>query len=170
MKTQICTKCFKEKKLTTDNFESQTPGQFNKECRVCRNEYHKGWRDEKAKEDPFYTHKKALRELYKTTKEWFDYKLEKQQGHCALCPATNQSDSGKRLSVDHNHNCCPGKRACGKCNRGLLCFNCNKKLGMLEIFMREALVIPKAGTLKTLGNPETWTSLALQYLTQYAAE
>lgn len=129
-----------------------------------RNTYYKVWRAAKEEEDPLYYHKKALRELYKTTKEWFDSKLLEQDGHCALCPAECQSESGKRLSVDHNHGCCPNKHACGECNRGLLCFNCNKKLGMLEIFMRECSdfkIVPLEGT---------WTSLALQYLTQYATE
>jgi hypothetical protein len=37
----------------------------------------------------------------------------------------------------------------------------------LEQTLREALVIPKAGTLKTLGAPETWTSRALRYITSY---
>ena len=158
MKTQICTKCGTERELNEDNFETQAPGQFNRECKPCRNARLKNWRDGKLKKDPFYAHKKALRELYKTTKEWFDNKLESQSGHCALCPATDQTEGGKRLSVDHDHNCCPNKRTCGKCLRGLLCFNCNKKLGMLEKFLAQAKIVPKPGT---------WTEKALAYLKHY---
>lgn len=125
-----------------------------------RNEYHKDWRDKKAKEDPFYSHKKALKELYKTTKEWYDNKLAEQGGTCALCPSLRQaSRSEKRLSVDHNHAHCPGKRACGKCNRGLLCFNCNKRLGHLEALRKEAItIIPERGT---------WLERAVEYIQKY---
>jgi hypothetical protein len=125
-----------------------------------RNLYHKRWRDEKAVNDPFYSHKKALKELYKTTKEWYDAKLLEQNNHCALCPATQQSASGKRLSVDHDHDCCPTKRACGKCNRGLLCFNCNKRLGHLEAFLYESFHRPEP-------YDGTWLERALKYLDSY---
>jgi hypothetical protein len=34
--------------------------------------------------------------------------------------------------IDHDHRCCPGRTACGKCVRGLLCNRCNLLLGMVE--------------------------------------
>jgi len=124
-----------------------------------RNLYHKRWRDVKAEQDPFYSHKKALRELYKTTKEWYDAKLSEQDGHCALCSAV--ITGGKRLHVDHDHACCPGKRACGKCNRGLLCGGCNIRLGFLQAFLKETTsVVPKW---------DTWLEKAILYLTRYGS-
>ena len=122
-----------------------------------RNEYHKAWRHKKYDQDPDYVHKKALKELYKTTKEWYDAKLEEQDGHCALCSIS--ITGGKRLHVDHDHDCCSGKRACGECNRGLLCGGCNIRLGYLQQTLREASV---------RGYVCTWTSLALQYLRKYS--
>jgi Recombination endonuclease VII len=126
-----------------------------------RNAYHKRWREAKAIADPLYSHKKALKELYKTTEEWYEAKLQEQDGHCALCDAKQQTHkgSGKRLSVDHNHRCCPGKRTCGKCNRGLLCFNCNKLLGHLEMFLEQSTTLVPAW--------DTWLENALLYLTKY---
>ena len=61
--------------------------------------------------------------------DYVDMELS-QNGKCAICkkPETLR----KRLSVDHDHSCCPGERACGKCNRGLLCSSCNKMLGMVN--------------------------------------
>jgi Recombination endonuclease VII len=32
--------------------------------------------------------------------------------------------------IDHDHECCPGRgRTCGKCNRALLCTDCNRMIG-----------------------------------------
>lgn len=43
---------------------------------------------------------------------------------CAICGSVN------RISVDHDHACCPDKgRTCGGCTRGALCFSCNVGLG-----------------------------------------
>jgi hypothetical protein len=127
-----------------------------------RYQYLHDWRMKAQAKDPDYLRRKALKELYHTTVEWYELKLEEQDNHCALCSAVQQSTHGKRLSVDHNHNCCPAKRACGKCNRGLLCFNCNKRLGILEIFMRESTRFSMEAA------PGTWLSKALAYLDRYA--
>lgn len=63
-----------------------------------------------------------LRIRYGVTREWFEETLEAQGGVCKICGQTN--DSGKRLHVDHDH-------GTGKV-RGLLCFRCNHRLGVLE--------------------------------------
>ncbi|MEV6485240.1 endonuclease domain-containing protein [Streptomyces sp. NPDC051576] len=60
---------------------------------------------------------------YSVTKEFVDLLLEFQCGRCAICGAP---DSGtKAMHVDHDHMCCPGRRSCGDCVRGLLCSTCN---------------------------------------------
>ena len=53
-----------------------------------------------------------------------------QKDSCAICGAKEQPPPQKRLSVDHDHSCCPGDKVCGKCIRGLLCSSCNLGLGM----------------------------------------
>lgn len=71
-------------------------------------------------------HSGNLKKYGLTVENYID--LEKSQnGVCAICknPEMNKS----RLSVDHDHSCCPGHRSCGKCIRGLLCSNCNTFLG-----------------------------------------
>lgn len=164
MKTRICRKCSKEKPLNSDNFPSQGVVYFNHECTLCRNLRLKDWRDNKVAVNPDYSRNKALRELYKKSATWYDAKLQEQHNHCALCDAVSQAANGKRLSADHDHNCCPTKRTCGECTRGLLCFNCNKRLGILEIFMRESQ------SFEVVAASETWLSRALSYLDSYAVQ
>lgn len=42
--------------------------------------------------------------------------------------------------VDHDHRCCPGKRSCGECVRGMLCPPCNTAIAALgeneEVYRR----------------------------------
>lgn len=108
---------------------------------------------------PEYGRAKQLERRYKITPQEYDTKLEEQGGHCALCEAV-QGTHKRRMTIDHDHNCCDNEKACGKCNRGILCANCNRKIGFLEEMLREAVTPP----IPTEG---TWLSKAIQYLTQY---
>lgn len=73
-----------------------------------------------------------LKHKYAVTPEWYDEQLEKQGGHCAICPSTTSGTKGAFFSVDHDHACCPGKKSCGDCVRALLCLRCNNNLGWYE--------------------------------------
>jgi hypothetical protein len=98
---------------------------------------------------------------YGTTPAEYDKKLEEQYGHCALCPSTT-GDAGRRLHVDHNHDCCklspPKGRTCGECNRGLLCGPCNRRLATVEAVLKEGTIVPNKGT---------WLERAMRYLDSY---
>jgi hypothetical protein len=71
-----------------------------------------------------------LRTRYKMTVQQYDEKLQQQGGGCAICGEVNAS--GRRLHVDHDHECCPGGTSCGQCLRGLLCSKCNVGLGQFK--------------------------------------
>lgn len=71
------------------------------------------------------------------TLEKYQELVASQEGRCAVCKEeeTMLMPSGevRRLSIDHDHACCPTKRdICGGCNRGLLCNRCNRMLGMVN--------------------------------------
>jgi hypothetical protein len=88
--------------------------------------------------------KRASLRRYSLTPDEYDLLLNMQGGRCAGCGKRESLRRGKRtrLSVDHDHKCCPGERSCGKCIRGLLCATCNTTLARvhdsLEVLRRLA--------------------------------
>ena len=75
---------------------------------------------------------KRLQTIYNTTLEKQNEQRAKQLNKCAIC----HRDFAKFTAFqDHDHQCCPRRlhEFCGKCNRALLCFGCNKfVVGILE--------------------------------------
>lgn len=55
------------------------------------------------------------------------------KAHEGFCPGCGEYS---RLDRDHDHSCCPAhwppSRRCGNCERGELCGNCNRALGLLK--------------------------------------
>jgi len=103
---KTCTKCGLEKDL--DGFEPK-----RNVCKKCRQERRKSNQ----------THRQwKYRTKYNITLEEYDELLNKQGGHCWICPAT--TNGNRRFVVDHNHDT-------GEV-RGLLCTNCNRALGYFQ--------------------------------------
>lgn len=74
-----------------------------------------------------------LPNLYGITESQYDAMREAQGDRCAVCADTFTTATGKgHPHVDHDHRCCPGRKSCGKCVRGLLCHRCNTALGLLK--------------------------------------
>jgi hypothetical protein len=75
---------------------------------------------------------KRLRDIYGCTLEAQNAERALQGNCCAIC---GRDFSKFTAFQDHEHGCCPRKlkKFCGKCNRGLICYLCNKWLvGVLE--------------------------------------
>jgi hypothetical protein len=64
---------------------------------------------------------------YGLTLDRYDAMREAQGDTCAICRGVNAN--GYRLSIDHDHKCCPGSGSCGRCVRALLCAKCNFAIG-----------------------------------------
>lgn len=77
--------------------------------------------------------------------EDYERMLAEQGGCCAICGIERTE---RRLAVDHDHRCCPDRKTCGHCVRGVLCHRCNLSLERLE------------------ADPE-WAIKALAYLARY---
>jgi hypothetical protein len=126
----------------------EEPLLFNKGCKLCR---------EGAKErDRELYGKFGNARKHHAPKNHYEDTLLKQDGHCALCSATEGTGLHIRLHIDHDHKCCNKKSSCGKCLRGLLCWECNHQLGRLEELLTQVETIVPA--------PGTWLEKALGYL------
>ena len=77
-----------------------------------------------------------LRRIYKKTLAESKAELAEQGGGCAIC---GRSAKQFIMNQDHAHDCCGSKKKdknkdyCGLCNRGQLCYLCNRKVvGAIE--------------------------------------
>lgn len=66
---------------------------------------------------------------YGVTEEQYQAMLAEQGNACAVC---EESFESVRPNIDHDHNCCPGSRSCGKCVRGILCPSCLTLASLME--------------------------------------
>ena len=77
--------------------------------------------------NPARRRRELLKQNYGLTPEEYDGMLRSQGNACAIC---RTAESGTRdWHVDHDHACCPGRKTCGQCVRGILCSRCNAGLG-----------------------------------------
>lgn len=115
METKRCCRC--RKLLPCDDFwrNRRTKDGLQSRCKDC----HRAGIPEAPN----------LRRKFGITEEQYQEMLATQRGVCWIC---HEGPGKRRLSVDHDHACCPGSTTCGKCIRGLLCGRCNAAIGMLR--------------------------------------
>ncbi|PWT76415.1 MAG: hypothetical protein C5B59_06735 [Bacteroidetes bacterium] len=113
---------FKDRQKLLDyvkNYAAKHPD-IVKKCRENFTKAGKRWAD-------------GLMRKFKMTREQYIAKSALQDHKCAICGRTQEELNvrAKRLSVDHDRQCCSGEKSCGKCWRGLLCSYCNPAIGAL---------------------------------------
>lgn len=109
---------FQKNRATADGLETR--------CRTCNRERLAVWNS-----DPDVQLRSRLR-AHGMTIDRFKQMLAAQGGGCAICGTGLGGGQKRRLSIDHDHACCPGRESCGKCVRGLLCSPCNSGIGYLR--------------------------------------
>ncbi len=142
----------REKRIAEATQYRKDHPEFREAARIRASKY---WHSKPHSERSAICNERRLMQRFKRTPEWYELTLTEQGGHCALCAAVPE---GRRLQVDHDHECCPceGTRiTCGECVRGLLCEMCNAHLGFLEEILKESTIVPRVGT---------WLSKAMNYL------
>ena len=77
----------------------------------------------KPRQHQYHKHN-YLKQSYNVAPSFLDGKA------CAICGTTEFPGRGPH--IDHDHECCPGKRSCGKCVRSVLCCNCNSGMGFFK--------------------------------------
>ena len=110
----LCAACATRKRYRNDS-----------EYREQKKALNRDWNRTHLKDHIWY----ALKSRHKMTQEQYELRLNSQNGVCAACGLP--PILGKKLSVDHDHKCCPQKdRSCGNCVRGLIHSECNWILGV----------------------------------------
>ena len=100
-------------------------------CVVCADIKARRWQRENQDERRIKENRQRRKRLFGLDEAAYQEKLSSQGNGCAICGGQNNA-TRRALSVDHNHNCCPGEKSCGKCVRGLLCDNCNHAIGKFK--------------------------------------
>jgi hypothetical protein len=129
-----CKKCMVQQRMNKYEYKRKrmTTTLTHKQCRLCEevlplNKYSDLNKTYCKECSSFLGHKRVLARYRLTVDEYVNM-LKEQNYVCKICGGKED----KRLSVDHDHSCCPGKETCGNCIRGLLCSYCNKTLGMAK--------------------------------------
>ncbi len=126
-----CSKCRNFKPWSDYNKGNGARG-HNSICRDCSRELHY----QKPPEAQRLYRLQARLKKFNLTIPQYEALVARFGGKCWRCkkPETAKGPGGlvQRLSIDHDHACCPGDGSCGKCIRGLLCVSCNFVLGRID--------------------------------------
>ena len=128
---QTCSKCKTEKPLTDFPPNRRYKSGRHSWCKRCHSVHQQVKSTPERAARRKQTDSAARLRRHGLTQEQYDFMLMVQDWCCAVCG--KELPSEPEPHIDHDHRCCPsGKRTCGRCIRGILCFNCNTGIGMLR--------------------------------------
>lgn len=151
-----CSKCKAEKPLS-EFYRVANSDRLRSACKACINganlarqaanpeKYNartKAWREKNPGRTTANIRAWQIRnpERHKANIYWTGYRIdfaatwEAQNGACACCakPMLREGKESTSVVADHDRRCCPGKKSCGRCFRGLIHRNCNLVLGYAQ--------------------------------------
>lgn len=92
---------------------------YKNHCKTCAY-------DKRKARGPEYDQNTRLWTRYRLRLDAYNLLIAFQKG---LCPICKRDLEGLITVVDHDHSCCPGRRSCGACVRGIICKGCNYAMG-----------------------------------------
>lgn len=119
---KTCSRCGEMRPI--DHYRWKGAGRRRSECRSCRPSEVGRFRPKDRE--------RGLKRMYGLSGADWEAMLIAQNGVCALCGTSNPHNRYGVFEVDHDHRCCPGRKTCGHCIRGLVCHFCNVRLGWAE--------------------------------------
>jgi hypothetical protein len=122
--TKGCPQCGEILAIAAFDKSSSGDG-YQTACRDCRKDIKARW-EENNRHRRFFI---QLKTKYNLSQERYEELYSLQGGSCAICMVPFFAGANEVPHVDHDHACCPGRKSCGKCIRGLLCKACNTGLG-----------------------------------------
>lgn len=141
-----CYECGQEKSLSQFSRNRSEPTGYQWRCRTCSNDaaraYHAANREtlnKKKRENARTVYASQTPEARWAADLWNRHGMlpaqwqamrDEQVGLCYLC-LRPLPDGPREIHVDHDHGCCPKRRSCRLCRRGLACRYCNVGVGAL---------------------------------------
>jgi hypothetical protein len=86
------------------------------------------WFSKNLKDRQLESRRRSVKYLYKLSSKDHEALLKKQNYKCPITGRPLDISS----AIDHDHDCCPGIKSCGKCIRGILDKRVNSALGMFS--------------------------------------
>ena len=120
-----CCKCGEEKDQSEFHKRKSAKDGLQYHCKSCQRKYVKA---HYANNTDYYLAKakrnrKPAFQRHGLTVDQYQAMIDFNGAMCSICQVAMAT------VIDHDHECCPKDKSCGKCVRGILCKQCNWMLG-----------------------------------------